>query len=427
MTTEKEINLSAVFEVMWERGKRIFIFTLVCMVLGALASLLIKNRYASTAQLIMIKSKLGENTLKNPPVQMGTFSHMIKRRGVLQEAITQFELDKKPYKMKYIDDLAERVNVYLFTDSALFDIYVEMEDMNLAANIANFLAQKAIEASSQMAAYEKITSASHIEMEVEALNTQLNGFQDVYLNTLVTNIKPVLQKELDTNMTILATLRQEKETIDGGIVQIENQIANYDRLFSATDTDFTKFVITRKSIVNDPLVFEAVREKANINLEEISDLTFLSEDLDGGYATLRLEYTKLKVDLEAQKKLSDYKDQRIKQLVKTVAEQQKAFSTMDVNEMVAKANFDRELEIFGGVDKEMGWVGTTIASERQDLWLFEKAIPDPKKVYPRRSLIVAFIGIMAFLFSFLYFLLRDLYGLVGFSIFEDVKNEESKS
>ena len=84
----------------------------------------------------------------------------------------------------------------------------------------------------------------------------------------------------------------------------------------------------------------------------------------------------------------------------------------DLDEMIKKAELDRALEIYSGIDKQAGWAGTTVTTERQDLVLWIKAVPNLKKVFPSRSIMVAVAGMMAFLLAFLFYLLVDLYGLM---------------
>src|SRR5690606_17612906 len=129
-----------------------------------------------------------------------------------------------------------------------------------------------------------------------------------------------------------------------------------------------------------------------VDLESIKDIDLYIEQLDSTYIMLESEYTKAKIDLAALKKRLEETEKEIKTLEQQLAEQQRELFIMETDEMIAKADFDRQLEVMSGVDKQVGWAGTTVTTERLDVINLYPAIPDGKKVYPRRSLMVALVG-----------------------------------
>ncbi|RJP21510.1 MAG: hypothetical protein C4527_23460 [Candidatus Omnitrophota bacterium] len=414
MAVVKEINLSAIFNVMWERGKRIFLFTFVVMIVGAICTLFIHNRYGATAILVMNKSKLGERIMAYPAHPIFSYPPLLLHNSVLQYLMEKYELDKSPYKFDYPEELGARLGVDIIMETSLMKIYVELENATTAANLVNELATKAIEYNQQIMENEKKASNFQLSVEVESVSSTVKTLSDQYLITMKKNLKPLVINELNTYNATIATLRQELETLKSSIVELENQVIAFEDIFPAT-TAFDLIIPTQRFIFEDNVMLETYRKThPDFDIKSMEGLTFTAESVNPGYLELQREYKKLKVDLVARKERSIYLDERIQTLVSESKEYQHKIFEMDMEEMLLKADLDRGLEIFSGIDKQERWASTTVTTERQDLYLVHPATPSKKKVFPRRSLIVAVIGAIAFLLSFLYYLLIDLYGLMDY-------------
>jgi len=413
MKIEREINLAAMMEVMWERGKKILIFTLVTSIFGLLVSFAIPNRYGAQAIVVMNSSKLGLRIMEKPVFNLNTYMNLINADATLKKIIDDYKLNKSPYKLKYPENLKSRIGISMISPGAnLMSIYVELEDATVAAKVSNELAMQAIIVCKKIMNNEKEVNASTIQEEVNKRLVEVDTNRKIYLDMLQKNLKPVFMKRLDTNMTVLATYRQEKETLDGSLIELENQLDNFKTLFSGTA--LPRIIDTTRNIIMDGLAMESVRKMIGGNLDPslISRLDFKDQTVNTGYILLLQEYSKLKVDYPARKEKRDFMVKRIKELETEVEKDQKELFLMDVQEQAAKAYFDTSMEVYSGVAKQAGWAGTTVGTERQDLVLIHEAIPKSKKVYPPRTILVGLVGSLAFLLSFLYFLLTDLYGLL---------------
>ncbi|MEW6234165.1 MAG: Wzz/FepE/Etk N-terminal domain-containing protein [Candidatus Omnitrophota bacterium] len=427
MVAEKEISLNAVVNVIWDRGRRILYFTAVSMFLGMIATFIVHNRYESHALLLMNKSRLGQETMKNPAIPMDTYVTMITADDVMQDIMQKYQLRSSPYNLRYPNDMRGRVQVYYLLGSSYLSISVVLEDPVLAADVANDLAERAIAKNRELMAGEKSSSQQLISSEIQTIEQRKIKFKKDYLDLLLKNNKQVLMKELDTNQTILATLRQEKETLDNSIREQEEKMVKFKALFFDPQferhPDFQKIVPVWKSIFSDNASLELVKAATeNVDISALAQMGIHDEMLNTGYITLLQEYSKLQVDLPSLIAKQVRTASRIAEVEAKVEEQNKAFNEMDVAETEAKADFDRELEVFSGVYKNLGWAGTTISSERQDLILSNKAIPIKKKIWPRRSMIIALVGLVAFLMALMYYLLADLYGMLHSGIWTKKEN-----
>lgn len=414
MIEEKEINLSSILTVIWERGKRITIFTIVCFIIGVVTAFSIKNRYEGVAYLQMNISKLGERTMERPPTPMRTYEMYIANPVVQLEIIKKYHLNEKPYKFKYPQDLGRRMGISYLENTALLKVYVELEDPALAADVANDLASKAVETANKLMGQEQLFTTSEFAKQSNRLYIEAERLKKVYLDSLLTNMKPVHMQELNNYMTLYAAAVQQKDTLDASLVELERKKNVFESEVFSASSDYKQKVQLRRAVVTDPLLIEHIREQkgASVNLDDLKDIVFYEESLDPYYNQLLMEYKSLIADIPSLTAKRDFLDGRIKQLQTDMENTQKRIFEMDVDELVTKGDYDRAMEIYSGIYKEEGWAGTTIASERQELVVVEKAVPLMKKVYPKRSLIIGLTGFSGFLLSFLYYLLFDLYGLL---------------
>jgi capsular polysaccharide biosynthesis protein len=414
MIDEKEINLSAIITVIWERGKRIMIFTIICSVLGALSSLTIKNRYEARADLMLNPSKIGERIMEKPAIPIKTYDDLFFHPGVYKDIIDKFELDESPYNLKYPNDLSGRVRINNDDASAMYVFSVQLEDATMACDVTNELAAQAIAIVNHFVDFEQKESTQKIETESNKSLDTVYYFRDIYLKSIKTNLKPLQMQKVANHLTMYSDNIRQKENLDFSIIELANRKKGFEEIFSASNTDFTETITVKRSILTEPLVLETIRDKVgyDANLADLAGMRFTDEHINGSYAALNMEYQKLMVDLPAQIIKRDALALRAEEHLKKITELQTALYDMEVEELFTKGDMDRALEVFAGINKDAGWAGTTVASERQDLVLVHEAVVNPKKVYPRRSLMVGLTGMSAFLLSFLYYLLVDLYGLM---------------
>lgn len=411
MAIEKEINLASLIEVMWVRARGILLFTFGALVLAMLVSLTIQNRYSAMAKVIMNKSKLGERTMQNPAIPMNSYLILANSESLHQSLMKKYNLTDPPFNLIYPEDLQSRINLWLVQDTSMLRIEVELEDPQTAADVANDIANNLIEKSSEIIQLETTSSVAKIAGEVQQLREDVRSKKDIYEKLLLENNKQFIMNKLDTSNSILAKERSEIPNIKSAIAQMVAQVSKYNEVLSATD--FQLIIETKKNVLDDPSFTETARSHMkNQDIAAFGEITIVDEELNEGYIVQRREADKLVVDLEGQRNMLTEKEERVAFLEEEVKKLEQTFNRMNLAEEIAKAEYDRTLEILGGVDKEYGWTATNVASERQDLYLIDAAVPPMKKSYPPRTLMVGIVGTIAFLLSFMYYLLRDLYGLM---------------
>lgn len=419
MTTEREIQLSSIIGVILSRGVRIGLFTLGFMVLMGLYTLTIANRYQSEVKLVMNTAKIGERSMQNPPMPVDTYESILFPPQVIRDTWEKFNLDEPPVNMKKFSNLEKRITITTEEDSSSISISVELEDAELAAGVTNELATQAILLNRMMMESEQSSSFQVLESEFQIVDELTDEKVRQHREMILENRKPLVQNELDTLNTIIATNRQIMENLRQSITELETRRANFESIFSSTD--FRLLISVQRNVTSNNVLSRIIDETGDDPVKALTGISYEEETINSNYLALQFEYKKLLVDLPALKeKLAEAKaNTQIYEA--SAAYLQEKFFDMEVDEYLAQADRDRFIEIMGGVQKELYWIGTNTFSERQDLIQVWNAIADEEKVYPQRGLMVLLGGMIAFLIAFLYYLLTDLYGLV----LTGIRKEES--
>jgi uncharacterized protein involved in exopolysaccharide biosynthesis len=133
--------------VLWESRWTILWATLVAGLVTAALSLVLPRTYRAEVRLMIAESRLsgpgsssGLGAFFNPRLYH-TFEGIIVRSGALVKTLDAFpQLREKNYEP---DDLAELVDVQLISNSRLVRLSLALPDPQLAADVANFLADEA--------------------------------------------------------------------------------------------------------------------------------------------------------------------------------------------------------------------------------------------------------------------------------------------
>jgi capsular polysaccharide biosynthesis protein len=133
--------------VLWRGRWPIALATLAAALLTAVVSLALPKRYQAEVKLMISESKLSSSlsggaidAFFNPRL-FHTFEGIINRNEVLLETLERFpRLREVGY---YPEDLAEVIDVNLVSNSRLLTLAVTLPEAKLAADVANFLADRA--------------------------------------------------------------------------------------------------------------------------------------------------------------------------------------------------------------------------------------------------------------------------------------------
>ncbi|MER0122263.1 Wzz/FepE/Etk N-terminal domain-containing protein [Streptococcus sp. ZJ100] len=145
-TPEVEIDILALFRMIWKKKFLIFVFaTLVGILVFGYNVLLASPSYDSTTRIYVVNRQNNDvGTITNQDLQAGSYlvkdyKEIILSQDVLRKSIEELGLDLTP------SALASKINVVVPADTRIISITVSDKDPEEAARIVNTFRQKASE------------------------------------------------------------------------------------------------------------------------------------------------------------------------------------------------------------------------------------------------------------------------------------------
>ena len=137
---EYEIDLREIFSMLKKRWLMIFSITVIAVIASGIISffVLVPNYEASTTMLVNYKQNQ-ETTMTYSDMQMSqklvnTYSQIVKSRSIAEDVIKKLDLDLTPSQVQ------DMLSVSGVGDTEVIQIKVKNENPQLAANIANTVA-----------------------------------------------------------------------------------------------------------------------------------------------------------------------------------------------------------------------------------------------------------------------------------------------
>lgn len=405
---EREINVGAVAQVIWDRSRKILGLAMVCAIIVYSLTLLLPNRYAARAQLILDSSKVGVRSLSGGnQASTTTYANFVTGDPLMAKILEEFpQLREEPFGMERIDALAGRVSVERVGETNIIDVEVLLEDAELAAEVCNALVSGATELNMHLIRSEMLSTTGLFS---DVLQPQTD---------LTTNLRQgYLSMQKDDHIDSYRSLTEVKRTVmEGRIAELKN--LEISQIEISTRIEARKKLLTKldpilrvsRSLTEDNTLVEAQRRNnPNTTAEGYLIASVTVEEVNPSYLTFEKEI----YDLEAQlagdlAKKTEY-ERTIPEMKKEIDDRENLLFDMQMNQEVARTDWLRQFEIFSGIAKEEGWVGATVLANRPILHVLNRAIVDTKKDWPKRSLIAGSAGFMVMLLTAAYFILHDLH------------------
>ncbi len=408
MSLEREINLASVYRVIWERGKRILMVTFTVIVIAYITTLFMTKRYGAMAELEVKPSRVGERAMDHWITPMEVFERYIVGDDSLKIVLDNYNLDRNPFNIHRVNQLASRINVSRYRETTIIRIYAEMETPEMAATVANELARIGIEKNIDLLRDEVNTTADLLDDALSTRITDNASREDAYLKAQKEYTVEVIQKKLDNLFSRWQKLMSERENLVLSTKELETRVAS---LNEAVSHQPEKFELSR-TLSEDLVLLEALRgTSSEAEGTDLANMSLTIESPNQEHYTLLSEKDRLEAQLHGDRVKLELTEALIPEVKQEIDELQNRLYEAQLEVARLKAEYDRSYEIFGGIDKEYGWASPTIFSERYDIALVNRAIPKIRPVRPNRLAILSLSGSFAFLLTLAYFLLKDLYGI----------------
>lgn len=290
---EEEISLREIVEIVFQGRKVIAGITLACIVIGAVFSFVILDPVYEAKTILSInqdsqqKSKPGgleglvNDLTELPQVNAQSYATQAKTSVVLRSTMERIGIDTKTMP---VSAFAQKINISNIKGTDLLEITVKDKDPKMAAAIANTMATAFVNFISDI-------SKNRIDKTIVFLESQV-GEEQAKVDENVEKMKiflekspsvTQLEKELETNLGILASLRAQAVEYN---IQTRGLTASIEASEKELITLSDKIQLKR-SLFDDPVLFQALADKNNTGILSTSELELISEEINPVYVTLK--------------------------------------------------------------------------------------------------------------------------------------------
>ncbi len=365
-----------------QRLRRHVLWILVGTGLGSMAalviSLILPKTYRATTYVLVSDSKIGTTTQAQVwPYAMPTFVPFVDNDELVAKALKRFHLDQAPYNLTpegfrrkhYLD-------VSIPKATRLLEISVEFPEAPLAADLANDLAQTAVEYNNQMNATDTEATQNFLKQRLDQAATRAT---EVTARRLQVREKARIEgreKELTIRLG-------QKEQISNQLEQLRLALAqNQDRaksLETALASEPRTYQL-KKSITSDRFL-ERAAEKMNLDSQGV--LSSTEESMNRTHEELRRQLAETRANIAsgqagikaASARLTEI-DSETSHLLGEITRLRNAIDQADRDYSLAR-------EAFEGASRDYRNASVTVSAKSQDLKQVAPALVPERPTRPK--------------------------------------------
>jgi uncharacterized protein involved in exopolysaccharide biosynthesis len=226
-----ESSLADYLHAFWRLRWVLVLGPAVAGIAAYLVALTFEPRFEAIATLLVSPSKTGEQVA--PDADVRNFRAFLENQSLAVEIVRQFKLDAPPYQLTPQRFLDRHVTVEQVRGSDLISLSVEMYDPQLAAHVANAMAERAVAFSRSLEQSEAVVARDVIKSQLDASRDRLSQARDALEAYQRTAQVDLLGKKMDVLMDQQADLQQLVVDIQGErayLQQAERDLAAQDRV-----------------------------------------------------------------------------------------------------------------------------------------------------------------------------------------------------
>jgi len=402
-----EVELITYLTVLWKWKWLIVGGTFVTAVAALLAGSQTPRTYRTSAKLFLTQSKIpgpDRGTL-DPSLRLKTLVEIMYGGSLAAEAIQRFKLDSPPHAVTVQRFITNVISVKLKEDTSLITIAVTFPDPQLAADMANYLAQKAIELNAGFDGHGALSVREYYQRQRDRARQAVEEAQTGLLDFKRAADLEGLQIER-------RVLMEERVRLATRSAEISIQLAGLQtraRELSEAIKDQEPILTLRKSIVDDPSLLAALQETGATSLKAVPALQIKTEEINPTYHDIRKELVNAEASLASlgsERKEVERKLEKNKERLADI-EQRIGLGEFRLTKLTQPYSQAREsLEFWRRKGDE---AGELLALGTPELRIVEPAAVPPGPLRSKAAQTAAFVSIVTLLgLSLLAFLLEYL-------------------
>lgn len=401
---EQEISLRELIEILLQGKWLIAALTVIAVVVsGVLSFFVLEPTYEARATMLVVQPKIEpanrddgvlsrylQSIAESTQLSLDTYVNLVKNPALLDRVRNRLELDPHEYTIRRMGDM---IKVYTSEKTNLIEIVITHTDSELAATMANTLAEEFVGFINEQSKERINQSIVVLEQQLVSEEEKLNAALDAYTSFLsesrgvahleqAYNAKIALLTQFQTE---LAETKVALNTTRAGLAEGERELAN-----------LSQFITTEKSLVEDNLMRDYVKDATGKNLNQLAHLKMENQEVNEAYIDLlklvnmdRMAVKQLENKLASLEESIAQTAKEIEMLQIELAEK-KAVEERLLNKLDnAKRTYDRLVEKY-----DEAQIASAIDSAEAQINLVAPAWVPVTPVGPRKMLNLAVAGVL---------------------------------
>lgn len=374
MPEPDEVELIDYLNTLWKWKFLILVGTLVAAFTAFAVSMAAHRTYEATATLLVTESKVPRpeagGGAPQPEISPEIFEAMLKSQFIALQTIQQFGLDKEPFAMTPTQFSNKNILVKPRRGTNLLILAAILSDPKLAADVANFVAQKAVELNAHLNQADTVLAKEFIQQQRDQARLVMDTAQAALVEFKRTANLESLRAEQSILLSTKGRLAELYSDFAIKLKGLQSEVAALKRAFTKQE----QFLTVTKSIFSDPAMLAAAQDRGPMDLKALSSVQLKNQEINKVYQTLQSDLIDKEAALaslesrrqDVEQKISD-NEARLILSERKIADADARFEELTRNYWLAKATH----EIFA---KKFDEASLSVASRVTELKIVDPAI-----------------------------------------------------
>lgn len=394
-----QLDLLKYLLAVWRRRWHVLTVGILCGVVAGIVGLIMPPSYESSVKLVVALPKASQAGETLPPVSIATFKAMVEGQSLIAQLVKEFKLDAPPFELTTEEFIKRHLTVVTPRDSNVVIMTVSLRSADMAAKVANRLAELAIERAQQISQEETVRLRDSMAVLLEQTKERFERAQTALAAYRKEAQIEALRRDVDAQLGQrghILPLLLDIQTEKARLAQAEAQLARRTRIGTL-----------RRSIDGDPALMEASRADA-AGRGGVLGLELKNEFLDSVYQDLEttIEQTRTRLSgLEKQK--SELVD--VRKLGSSQLAVLNELYTREADLAARQTEYDVSRSIYLEVATRHEQVRLQVAGRSPLLQLMDAARSADRKSSPKVVLDVALAVLLGLVFAAIAAVLREAF------------------
>lgn len=374
MPEPDEVELIDYLNTLWKWKFLILVGTLVAASTAFAVGTVARRTYEATTTLLVTESKVPRpeagGGAPQPGIPPEIFEAMLKSQFIALQTIQQFGLDKEPFAVTPTQFSDQNISIKLRRGTNLLMLTAILPDPKLAADVANFVAQKAVELNAHLNQADTVLAKEFIQQQRDQARLVMDTAQAALVEFKQTANLESLRAEQSILLSAKGRLAELYSDFTIRLKGLQSEVAALKRAFTKQE----QLLTVTKSIFSDPAMLAAAQDRGPMDLKALTSVQLKDQMINEVYQTLQSNLIAQEAALaslesrreDIEQKISD-NEARLILIERKIADADARFEALTRNYWLAKATH----EIFA---KKFDEASLSVASRVTELRIVDPAI-----------------------------------------------------